>query len=324
MNSFEDLTPDKILKSAEISLEIPFSGYLHPLPSYINRVYELESAAGERFIIKFYRPGRWTFDCIMDEHDFILDCYENEIPVVPPIILNTGSTINEVDGIYYALFNKRSGRLIELNSDEDWIRLGAIVGRMHSVGYRFDADNREILHPQETTKSDVNYLLDQNLIPEPYKSEFVKLTGELTEVITPLFHNIELLRIHGDCHAGNILERPGEGLMLIDFDDMVTGPAVQDLWLLLPGYYKDCTVEMELLLEGYNQFLHFNRNQLNLIEPLRAMRMIYFLAWCSTQIDDYKFMHNFPDWGSTGFWQKEINDLELQLSIIKESLDYLH
>lgn len=320
MNCFEDLTPDKIISSAERSLNKSFTGYLQPLPSYINRVYELESCDEERYIIKFYRPDRWTLEAILDEHDFILDCLEEEIPVVPPLVLTGEGTLSEIDGIYYALFNKKSGRLIELNSDDDWVRLGAIVGRMHRAGSIYNADNRVLLHPLKTTKDDIDYLLSENLIPEPYQSEFIRLTDIFLEIVTPLFDGVELQRIHGDCHAGNILERPGEGLMLIDFDDMAIGPKVHDLWLLLPGYYKECLKEMDLLLEGYNQFSHFNPKELNLIEPLRAMRMIYFNAWCGSQIDDYKFHKNFPDWGSVGFWEKEINDLEVQLSLIINSL----
>lgn len=316
MNGFDDLTPDKIIQCAEDSLSRGFSGYLHPLPSYINRVYEIESGEGERFIIKFYRPGRWTLEALLDEHDFIMDCFEDEIPVVPPLKLEGGGTIADDDGIYYSIFNKKSGRLIELNEDDDWIRLGAIIGRMHKAGNLYNADNRVIIHPEKTTRDDIDYLLNENLIPEPHKTEFLRLTNVLLEIITPLFEGVPLHRIHGDCHAGNILERPEEGLMLIDFDDMATGPAVNDLWLLLPGYYMDCVKEMTLLLEGYNQFSHFNIKHLNLIEPLRAMRMIYFTSWCGSQIDDYKFRHNFPDWGSAGFWEKEMNDLEVQLSII--------
>lgn len=321
MSCFDDLTPDKIIKCAEESLGKGFSGYLHTLPSYINRVYEIESSDGDRYIIKFYRPDRWTLEGLLDEHDFIMDCLEDEIPVVPPLELTGEGTLSREGDIYFAIFNKKSGRLIELNNDEDWVRLGSIVGRMHRVGNLYDADNRVVLHPEQTTKDDIDFLLKEKLIPEPYRTDFIRLTDALLNIITPLFKDIPLQRIHGDCHSGNILERPKEGLMLIDFDDMATGPVVHDLWLLLPGYYRDSTKEMELLIEGYSQFSHFNPNQLKLIEPLRAMRMIYFTAWCGSQIDDFKFRHNFPDWGTMGFWEKEISDLEVQLSVIAKELE---
>lgn len=318
MADFEDLTPDSVIRCAEESLNRRFSSYIEPLPSYINRVYELEDSHGERFIIKFYRPGRWTLEAILDEHDFILDCIEEEIPVVPPLVLEGEGTLADWNGVFYALFNKRSGRLIEIHNDEEWVRLGAIVGRMHRAGNQYDAENRITLHPEKSTREDLEYLLD--IIPEPYKTQYMQITTQIIDKVTPLFKGINLQRIHGDCHAGNILDRDKEGLLLIDFDDMVTGPAVHDLWLLLPGYYRDCTKEMELMIEGYNQFSFFNRNELRLVEGLRAMRMIYFTSWCATQIDDYRFQLNFPDWGTMGFWEKEISDLEVQLEVICDEL----
>lgn len=318
MADFEDLTPDSVIRCAEESLNKRFSSYIEPLPSYINRVYELEDGSGERYIIKFYRPGRWSLEAILDEHDFILDCVEEEIPVVPPLVLEGEGTLSDWNGIYYALFNRRSGRLIEIDDDEGWVRLGAIIGRMHRAGVIYDAENRVVLHPEKSTREDLEYLMD--IIPEPYKTQYLQITTQIIERITPLFEGINLQRIHGDCHAGNILDRDKEGLLLIDFDDMVTGPAVHDLWLLLPGYYRDCTKEMELMIEGYNQFSHFNRNELRLVEGLRAMRMIYFTSWCASQIDDYRFKMNFPDWGTLGFWEKEISDLEVQLEVICDEL----
>ncbi len=314
-----DLTPDRVIKCAEIGLGIKFSSYIEPLPSYINRVYEVESQNGDRYIIKFYRPDRWTIDGILDEHDFIRDCLEEEIPVVPPLNLKNESTLYTDNDLNFAIFNKKQGRLIELNTDEDWIRLGAIIGRMHRVGSQYEVENRIIIHPQESTVDDVEYLVQSGVISEPYLTQYRDVTNRIIKLITPLFNGIELQRIHGDCHGGNILERPGEGLMLIDFDDMATGPRVQDLWLLLPGYLKECHREKELLLEGYNQFSYINPREWDLVEPLRAMRMIYFTSWCSTQIDDSKFLHNFPHWGSTGFWEKEITDLEQQYQIIYEN-----
>ncbi|MFA7231589.1 MAG: phosphotransferase, partial [Victivallaceae bacterium] len=124
--------------------------------------------------------------------------------------------------------------------------------------------------------------------------------------------------IHGDCHCGNILDRPDEGLMIIDFDDMMTGPPVQDLWLLLPEHIQNSRREFALIVDGYSCIREFDCNTINLIEPLRAMRIIYFLDWCSRQIDDYKFRHNFPDWGTDSFWRREIADLQAQLNLIKE------
>ena len=138
----------------------------------------------------------------------------------------------------------------------------------------------------------------------------------IAEIALHEFEGVELQRIHGDCHRGNILERSEDGLMIIDFDDMAMGPPVQDIWLLLPDHAGRARREIHLILEGYEQFMEFDESSLRLVEILRAMRIIYFLAWCSTQVDDYKFRFNFPDWGSDMFWQREVDDLKHQLQAV--------
>ena len=314
--TFEKLTPDRILEAVEAGMGCELTGLTSPLPSYINRVYELQKACGERMIVKFYRPGRWQRDALQDEHDFVLDCAAEESPVVAPLELAGGGTIGEFDGILYAVFPKKSGREMELHTDEGWRRLGSLVGRIHLAGARRRADNRLRMHPQTTTLPEIRMLLDGPFMQANTASKFKDVTSRIMEIAIREFEGVELQRIHGDCHRGNILERPGEGLMVIDFDDMVMGPAVQDIWLLLPGHANGTRHEIKLILEGYEQFAEFDDRQLRLVEILRAMRIIYFLAWCSTQMDDYKFLSNFPDWGSEGFWQREIADLEHQYHAI--------
>jgi Ser/Thr protein kinase RdoA (MazF antagonist) len=314
--TFESLTPDRILEAVETGMGCELTGLTAPLPSYINRVYELQSITGERMIAKFYRPGRWRREALQDEHDFVLDCAADEIPVVAPVELNDGGTIGEFDGILYAVFPKKSGREMELHSDEGWRRLGSLVGRIHLAGARREGVNRLRMHPESTTLPEIRMLLDGGFMPAHAASNFKDVTGRILDVAIREFEGVELQRIHGDCHRGNILERPGEGLMVIDFDDMVTGPAVQDIWLLLPDHANRTRHEINLILEGYEQFAEFDDRQLRLVEILRAMRIIYFLAWCSTQVDDYKFRANFPDWGSEMFWQREVSDLQHQCHVI--------
>lgn len=315
--AFDQLTPDRILDIVEDGIQQPLTGLTAPLPSYINRVYELQTAAGERLIAKFYRPGRWTRDALQDEHNFVLDCAEDEIPVVPPLYLPDGSTIGESDELLYALFPKRSGREMELCDDEGWRRLGALVGRIHLAGSRDDAPHRLCMHPESTTQPEAAHLIAGGFMSPHQQSRFKAVTDRIIEIALREFKDIELQRIHGDCHRANILERPDEGLMVIDFDDMVMGPPVQDIWLLLPGHANAARHEINLILEGYEQFMEFDDRSLRLIEILRAMRIIYFLSWCSTQIEDYRFQTNFPDWGSEIFWQREIADLQQQVNIIE-------
>lgn len=317
---FDQLGPDKIIDAVEAAIGQRMTGFTSPLPSYINRVYELQSMAEERLIAKFYRPGRWSREAIREEHDFMQDCHAAEVPVVLPMVLKNGSTISEVDGIPFAVFPKRLGREFEINTDEDWVRIGTQIARIHSAGMGKKAEHRVQLHPLLSTRNDVEQLTSGGFIPLQYKSEFLKVCDQIIEISAELFKDVELIRIHGDCHNGNILHRPETGIMLIDFDDMAMGPPIQDLWLLLPEYAENCRREIELVIEGYEVFRPFDRSSLKLIEPLRAMRIIYFLAWCSRQARDQQFQNNFPGWGSDAFWSIEVNGLTNQLHIIIESL----
>jgi Ser/Thr protein kinase RdoA (MazF antagonist) len=276
---------------------------------------------GERLIAKFYRPGRWSREAIEEEHAFTLDCAADEIPVVPPMTLPSGQTLHEADGICFAIFPKRMGRQFELHSRTDWLRVGRLLGRLHVAGRKQEAVHRTNLHPEESTAAHVDYLVDHDSVTPTHRAAFEEVADTILDEIGGLFDDVEFCRIHGDCHGGNILTRPGEGLMMIDFDDMMVGPPVQDLWLLLPGPVSECRFEIDLLLRGYEQFGEFDDHSLRLIEPLRAMRMIYYLAWCAHQVDDYKFRHNNPQWGSDAFWQRENSDLATQLEVIRDVLN---
>ncbi len=319
-STFEELTPDVVVDAVEEALKVPMAGFTHPLNSYINRVYEMQKSDGERVIAKFYRPGRWTRPMLEDEHKFVLECQSEEIPVVAPVELSNNSTIAEVSGIFFCVYPKRRGREWEALSDESWRRLGSVVGRLHMVGARRKAVNRVELHPARSTAKDIAQLLDGGLIGPKHRELFAQTCRDIIGTITPLFDEVQFIRVHGDCHCGNILERPGEGLLVIDFDDMAMAPPVQDLWMLLPDHTDQARREISLILEGYEMFCDFDDTTLKLIEPLRVMRLLYFLAWVSRQIKDPSFHRNFPNWGTDAFWSKEINDLRQQLNIIKVHL----
>lgn len=318
MNEFEHLLPDQVIDAAEAYLGTPMSGLAVPLPSYINRVYELQSRSGDRYVAKFYRPGRWEPAAIAEEHCFVLDCAAGEIPVIAPLRAVSGETLMTTeDGITFTVFPKRFGRELEILCDEDWRRIGRVTARIHLAGARRAAPHRTVLTPEESTAPYLDHLLEGDYIPASCHGAFLEVAEQLYGLLEGRFDGLELIRIHGDCHRGNILERPDEGLMIIDFDDMMTGPPVQDLWLLLPEHVENCRRELDLMLSGYCELRDFDFNTISLIEPLRAMRMIYFLAWCSTQIDDFKFRANFPDWGDEAFWRREIGDLRRQLALIR-------
>ena len=320
MNGFQGLDPELFIDAVEDSIGIRMTGLANPFTSYINRVYELQAMDGKRFVAKFYRPGRWTKEALIDEHNFVLDCKEAEIPVIAPIVLKDGKTLGDVNGISFAVFPKKSGRFFEICSDKDWKRVGSILGRLHTVGAHRKAEARIEHHPMTSTLEELEFLKEGMFVSPRYSSEFNKLADDILATIGNMFEDVEYIRTHGDCHCGNILHRPGEGIMLIDFDDMMTAPPVQDMWLLLPDHAENSKRELKLIVDGYTQFRDFDVSSLKLIEPLRMMRLLYFLAWCAKQEKDLKFKSNFPNWGTDTFWREEISDLQKQLDIIKREI----
>jgi Ser/Thr protein kinase RdoA (MazF antagonist) len=318
---FSALTPERVLDTVEEALRQRCTGIIRPLPSYINRVYSIELASGESVVAKFYRPGRWTREALCDEHAFVTACAADEIPVIAPMAFEDGSTLGETEGVFFALFPKRGGRPIEPADPGDtlWSRLGSLLARIHRVGERQGACARITLGPYTSTASDLDYLIDNGFLDTREAQRLEAFGHALLEAIAPMFEGKETIRLHGDCQHTNVLERPETGLFLIDFDDMMNGPPVQDLWMLLPGRQDDVREETDQLIEGYELFRPFDRGSLCLIEPLRAMRMIYYLAWCARQARDAAFLQNHPGWGSHAFWMKEIGDLENQLSVILEN-----
>lgn len=316
---FSLLSPECVLDAVEQATRLRCTGVIRPLPSYINRVYTVEMDSGEQLVAKFYRPGRWSREALQDEHAFVTACAAEEIPVIAPMRFEDGQTLGEVEGISFALFPKRGGRPIEPADPGNalWGRLGSLVARVHGVGARVSAPARITLGPFTSTASDLDYLIDGGFLDAQEAQRLETLGHDLLDAIAPLFEGVETIRLHGDCQHTNVLERPETGLFLIDFDDMMNGPPVQDLWMLLPGRLEDAREEAEQLLEGYETFRPFDRRSLALIEPLRVMRMIYYLAWCARQSHDAAFLQNHPDWGTRAFWAKELGDLELQFGVIR-------
>lgn len=310
---FSHLTPDAVINAVEEALGVRCSNLCRPLNSYINRVYEIGLDAGGQVIAKFYRPGRWSRDALQDELDFLQELHAAEVPVVPPLPAADGSLLHQCGGAWFAVFPKKGGRPLDEPAPEDWRQLGRLIARMHAVGSAHAPRARIHLHPQTSTPAHLDYILSSGTLPGRIKNDYRETVLDLVEAITPLFDGVAALRLHADCHRGNILFRPGEGYHLLDFDDMAVGPAVQDLWLMLPDRLPKARAELDLLLEGYETFLEFPHPSLNLIEPLRAMRFIHFTAWCARQKADGGFARLSPDWGSQEFWQQEIAALERQL-----------
>jgi len=316
---FDDLGPDRVLGLVEKELGIRCTNLFRPLTSYINRVYELEQKDGTGLIVKFYRPGRWSKDAVLEEHTFLLDLAEQEVPVIAPVRFQDGTTLAGAGALFFAVFPKCGGRSFDEYNDDQWLELGRLLGRVHNVGATKRADQRISMHPEVSTRNQLHYLMAAHCVPDELKTQLQKAVVQIVEEIAPRFQSVEQIRIHGDCHFANMIYRPGESFFIIDFDDMAMGPAVQDVWMLLPGEVGDSFVELDFFIEGYETFRPFDRRTFSLIEPLRAMRFIHYMAWCAHQVEEDGGTRAIDGFGSREYWQSEIRDLEDQLIRIREA-----
>lgn len=318
---FSHLDPDTVINAVEDVLQVRCSNLCRSLNSYINRVYEVGLDSGGFLIVKFYRPGRWSVVALQDELDFLKELGAAELPVVPPIPGADGQLLHQIGDTWFAIFPKRGGRPLDEPSPEDWVQLGRLIGRMHVIGSNCTPRDRLFLHPGHSTLAHLDFILRSGTLPAQYRRAYEECVLTLVKEITPLFENVETLRLHADCHRGNILFRPGEGYHLLDFDDMAVGPAVQDLWMILPDRLPRARGELDLLLDGYETFRDFPYETLKLIEPLRAMHFIHFTAWCARQKADGGFARLSPDWGSQAFWRQELAELEKQRHEIEAGIE---
>jgi Ser/Thr protein kinase RdoA (MazF antagonist) len=317
--AFQDLTPDRVISLVETALGVRCTNLFRPLNSYINRVYELERESGGGLVAKFYRPGRWSRAALLDEHDFMRGLVESEVPVIAPLTLRDGGTLGHGDGMYFAVYPKKSGRTFDEYTDEQWLELGRLLGRVHAVGAAQHPKDRITMAPDRSTRSQVDYILGGAFVPAELTGRFKDLTDTLIGEIAPLFHGVEMIAIHGDCHISNLIYRPGESFYIIDFDDMAIGPPVQDFWMLLPGYRGESLAEIDIFLEGYELFRRFDRRTLRLIGPLRAMRFIHYMAWCAHQVAEDGHSRVAPDFGTRDYWLRELGDLATQLERIRSA-----
>jgi Ser/Thr protein kinase RdoA (MazF antagonist) len=318
--AFHSLNPDTVITLVETALATRCTNLFRSLNSYINRVYELEGEDGSGLVAKFYRPGRWSQDALQDEHDFLLELAEEEIPVIAPLKFQNDTTLGSHENIYFAVFPKKSGRVYDEYTGDQWKELGRLLGRVHTVGARLRPKDRITMAPERSTRDQIDYILAGDFVPPDLTAQFTELSGTLIDEISPLFDGIETISIHGDCHFSNLIYRPDESFYVIDFDDMAVGPPVQDFWMLLPGYRSDSTAEIEHVLKGYELFRTFDRRTLRLIGPLRAMRYIHYMAWCAHQVAEDGSSRVAPEFGSRDYWQQEIRDLREQIERIRAAL----
>ena len=312
---FYQLTPDEVLDALE-SVDFEPQAALLALNSYENRVYQFRDYEEQKFVVKFYRPHRWSDQQILEEHEFSLQLADSEIPVVAPIKIN-GETLFKFDNFRFSVFENKGGRTPNLDDKDTLIWLGRFIGRIHMLGEASPYQTRPTLSWQNFARDSVDYLLNEDFIPnhilESYRTS-AELIIEYCSTAFEEFGSLNLLRLHGDCHPSNVMWTD-DGPHFVDFDDSRMGPAVQDLWMLVTD--SDDRHQWNLLLEGYEDFREFDDRELNLVEPLRAMRMLHYSAWLARRWTDPSFQFNFPWFNTTRYWEEQVLSLKEQQALLQ-------
>ncbi|MEI7968946.1 MAG: serine/threonine protein kinase [Betaproteobacteria bacterium] len=313
------LTPAVILDAVE-STGRRCDGRLFPLNSYENRVYQVGLEDGGPVICKFYRPGRWTDDQIHEEHSFALELCEDEVPVVAPLRAANGETLHRHGGYRFAVFPRRGGRAPELDRDDTLRRIGRFLARLHQTGGRGRFQARPALTVRRLAEDSRDFLVQGGILPPdllvPYRS-VADLAIEAIQACHERVGPVLQIRLHGDCHAGNVLWTD-EGPHFVDLDDACTGPAVQDLWMLLSGDRSARESQLAIVLEGYEMFREFDRAELGLLEALRTMRLMHYAAWLARRWEDPAFPASFPWFNTQRYWQDHILELREQVGAMDE------
>jgi Ser/Thr protein kinase RdoA (MazF antagonist) len=311
------LTPDAVIQAVERAGFVP-DGRVLALNSYENRVYQVGLEEATPVVVKFYRPGRWTRPAILEEHAFALELLAADIPIVAPLVIG-GETLLEADGYPYAVYPRRGGRWPDLDTGDDRILMGRFLGRMHRVGGTRRFEHRPALEVEAMAVRSAEFVLAGDWLPDYQIERYADVAESLIDGIRRAFEAagpVRRLRIHGDCHRGNILWTE-QGPHFVDLDDCMTGPAIQDLWMLLAGNRDEVRRQLTDILEGYEQFSEFDRVELGLIEALRALRMIHYAAWLARRWHDPAFPKAFPWFGAPRYWDDHVRELTEQ----REALD---
>jgi Ser/Thr protein kinase RdoA (MazF antagonist) len=314
---YSKLSPETVLDAIE-ALHQRCDGRVLALNSYENRVYQIGIEDGEPLVAKFYRPGRWSDAAIREEHAFAAELAAQEIPVVAPLTQD-GESLHVHRGFRYAVFPRRGGHWPELASRDDREWVGRFLGRIHAVGRAGYFRERNALSVEDLGRNARDFVLAGDWMPDYLAVKYAEVTDELLEAVESRalgWGGAAVGRILGDCHRGNILWTD-LGPHFVDLDDCVTGPAIQDLWMLTSGGMQETRTELTDLLKGYEQFMPFDRREIALIEPLRALRMIHYAAWLARRWHDPAFPKAFPWFAEPRYWEQHHRALQDQLAAVQ-------
>jgi len=315
---FAGLSPDLVLDSVE-SLGLSTDGRLLAMNSYENRVYQVGIDDGLPVIVKFYRPGRWSDAAILEEHSFTQELVEREIPAVSPECI-AGSTLHELGGFRFSVTLRRGGRAPELDDPNVLKWIGRFIGRIHAVGETLSFQERPTLNIASFGDYPREYLLANGWIPTDLEEAYSSVSEQALAGVRRCFEHAgetQLLRLHGDCHVGNMLWTE-DGPHFVDFDDTRTGPAVQDLWMLLSGGRSDMATQLGHVLTGYEDFRALDLREFHLVEALRTLRLLHYSAWIARRWDDPAFPTAFTWFGTQRYWQDRILELREQIALMEE------
>lgn len=312
---FLSLTPHKVIEAVEAA-GVPCNRVCYPLSSFENRVYEVEREDRSRVVAKFYRPERWSRAQILEEHRFLADLVEAEIPVCAVTPFPDGETLRRIDHIDYCLFERRGGRAPDELDDALAARLGRLVARVHNAGAARPAEHRVHLTADAYARADLAWIEGRTIIPARVSKRYLDAAHAVADLADEAMRGLDVHRIHGDLHAGNLLLRDGE-LRALDFDDMMVGPAVQDVWLLFPGRDADTLRLRGVFLDAYEELRDFDHASLRAVEPLRGLRLVHYAAWLARRWHDPIFPRTFVHFGTEAYWDEQTRDLEDLIDVIR-------
>ncbi len=320
---YSALTPDVVLDALE-AVDLRGDGRLIALNSFENRVYQIWLEEGEAHgpvvVAKFYRPARWSDAAILEEHAFSRELAEREIPVVAPLELN-GATLHVHAGFRFAVFPRRGGRTPEFDHGDTLEWMGRFLGRIHAVGALTPYVHRPALDIASFGEDSRDFLLAHDWLPADLRAVWQGVSRQALDEARRCYDragNVASLRLHGDCHAGNVLWT-NEGPHFVDFDDSRMGPAVQDLWMLLSGDRPAMTRQLADVLAGYEDFMDFDPRELHLVEALRTLRLLHYSAWIARRWDDPAFPAAFPWFNTQRYWEERILELREQIALMQEA-----
>lgn len=311
---FSNLTPDLQLDALQSIGFYADSGLL-ALNSYENRVYQFKADDGKRYVVKFYRPERWSDAQILEEHQFAFDLVAAEVPVVAPLCRD-GRSLHTYADCRFALFPSCGGRPFEMDNLDQFEQLGRYLGMLHQVGSQRPFQNRPTLDLRKDIEKATTQLMQSPLLPSHLQQPLHQVLAAAAAQVPSI--SGEMLRCHGDCHAGNLLVH--DRLTLLDLDDALQAPAITDFYLLLSGDLHDQRLQLDVLLEQYENFFHLPQSQLAWLEPLKLRRMITYMAWLDRRWGDAAFQHAFPWFGQASYWQQQVQVLEQQLQRLSQPI----